>query len=151
MPLLRMLRRRAAARCFGALCALGFIALTAGGCYWLRYGEIARTHADLLDRLAADARDAVAMGHPLSNADIERMRYPLDRAEQFARISDGGDPPRASLVALRTEIRHYRELVETLDRVRVSDPSAGDRARVDDLAAKVRAAAAQARGALEDE
>jgi len=122
----------------------------AAGCYWLRYADLARTHVELLERLALDARDAMAAGHRLSNSDIETMQYPLERADQFARISDRQDPP-ASLVAMRETIEAYRQMVELLDRLRVAEASDEDRARVDELAKKVSASARRTVAALEEE
>ena len=123
---------------------------TVGGCYWLRYGEIARTHAELLERLAIDARDAVAAGHRLSNSDIETLRYPLERAEDFVRISDD-DPPPESLVALRETAASYREFVDLLDRLRVNEVAEPDKARVDALARRISDAAGRTRAALQNE
>lgn len=125
----------------------------ASGCYWLRYHDLLETHLGLMQGLANDAAEAIAAGDGLLQAsDIERLRYPLDRARQFVAVSRRRSSQRASLERFESFVAAYAELVDELDRARVAPPTpqvlaVTDRqvARIDVLAGSVRDAIATER------
>jgi hypothetical protein len=129
------------------------VATVAGGCYWLRYHDLLETHLGLMQGLAADAGASLAAGEGLLRpADIERLRYPLERARQFVAISRPRFAGRASLARFEVFVEGYGELVDDLDRARVKRPRVATLAatrrqiaRLDDLADEVRAAVAAER------
>jgi hypothetical protein len=89
------------------------------GCAWLRWRSLALTHVDLMERLALDAAESLAApGRGLEPGDIERLRYPLLRAREFAESSHGrfGDPP--WLVAFDRLLSAYGREVDYLDKAR---------------------------------
>jgi hypothetical protein len=133
----------------------------AAGCYWLRYYDLMKTHVDLMARLAADASaELAAAPDALQPADIERMRYPLQRARQFAAVVRQRYPDRVSLARFDALIDAYAELVTELDRARALDlgrdgrparrrrPEARAEEATKRLAAEVAERAAQVRRAM---
>ncbi len=127
------------------------LCLLCAGCYWLRYHDLVDTHAGLMEQLAADSADQVAAANrPLRPDDIERMRYPLERARQFAKIARRRFAGRPSLDRFDELVVAYAQLVESLDRVRLGSEgptqAAALAADVAQRAATVRAAVAAERG-----
>jgi hypothetical protein len=82
-----------------------------GGCYWYRYADLMRTHTEVLgemaDKLCTQPRDAVSGG-----SGSTEYRYPLERAQDFARVAAKRCPGRRSLVAFRRLLGLYAELLE---------------------------------------
>ena len=120
------------------------------GCYWLRYRDLAITHADLLERMALDARDGLQAGHMPAN--IGTLRYPLERARGFSDIASRRFSGRPWLESFGAMLEAYDELVDELDRLRVvreARRAAFD--RVERLTAEVVGLAAELRSALESE
>jgi hypothetical protein len=72
---------RARARRIGAGLAC---LLLIGGCYYVRYASLVRTHVDLMIALAAKRHDLHVAEAPPSH--LAEFRYPLERARDFARI-----------------------------------------------------------------
>src|SRR5262249_55862440 len=93
------------------------IMMFAAGCGWRAYGRMAATHADVLVAVARKGVDLVAGGR-LTAESMPEVTYPLERAQAFAGdvASGGGAPP--SLEAFQTLCARYRDLLDTLDRVR---------------------------------
>lgn len=129
----------------------GLAAVAMTGCYWLRYGALMETHVELLETMARDGRDAVVVRvAPPVAADITRLSYPLERAREFAEISERFHAERTSLARFRDLLERYGELVTLLDSLR------GPAVRLDEerlaevgrVAAAVEAAAAAVRDAL---
>jgi hypothetical protein len=100
--------------------------------------------------LAADAADQVRAGYPLRPDDIERMRYPLERAAQFGQIARRRFPDRKSLDRFDELVGAYGRLIEALDRVRLGGGSTQEVSRmateIADRAARLREAVASERG-----
>lgn len=95
------------------------------GCYWLRYHDLVLTHAELIEdlSLATLPRLEESPGS-LSPGDVERLRYPLERARQFVEITEKRYAGRESLAALRALVDGYAALLGELERVRVGAASA---------------------------
>ena len=55
-----------------------------GGCYYLRYDPLVRTHVELMLAMAEKRRDLGAQNQP--NAGSAEFVYPLERARDFVRI-----------------------------------------------------------------
>ena len=127
------------------ICALALVA----SCYWLRYYDLARTHAELIDDLAVAALASVeASDHPLAPGEIERLRYPLARAQEFTDIARKRYAERPSLGALDALVARYADLVAALERARVEPPNV-DAIRT--LVADVRTRAAAVETAIDRE
>jgi len=119
---------------FGLLLG-GVIASSAAGCYWLRYFDLARTHAELIQDLAeATLASLEATDRPLAPGEIERLRYPLARAREFTEIARKRYPDRESLAALDGLVARYADFITAVERARVEPPDlASMRALVGDL------------------
>jgi len=89
---------------------LGVLWLAAGGCYWLRYDALARTHVDLLVSMTTKLEDVTAQGG--GPARMAEYRYPLDRARDFVRIVEGRFAGRDSLRELRELCSAYERALE---------------------------------------
>jgi len=102
---------------------LALVLPLAAGCYWLRYHDLARTHAELIEDLSAAALASVeASERPLAPGEIERLRYPLARAREFTDIARKRYADRPSLLALDALVARYADLVAALERARVEPP-----------------------------
>jgi hypothetical protein len=101
------------------ICALALVS----ACYWLRYYDLARTHAELIDDLAVAALASIeASDRPMEPGEIERLRYPLARAREFTDIARKRYADRPSLGALDALVARYADLVAALERARVERP-----------------------------
>jgi len=106
--------------------AIGALSATVGGCYWLRYHDLLLTHVDLMSGMASDAADRLSLEtRPLEPSDIERLRYPLQRAQRFRDVSRGRRSELGSFRAFEGFVDAYGEFVNDLDRVRVRVPAPG--------------------------
>ena len=138
----------AAQRHVGIVCGL-LVALAAPGCYWLRYHDLVRTHAELIEDLStATLASLEAVDRPLEPGEIERLRYPLGRAREFTEIARKRYPERASLAALDALVARYAEFIAAAERARVAAP---DLPALRALAADIGARAANVRAAVERE
>ncbi len=91
-------------------------------CYWLRYHDLVRTHASLMARMASDAQAQLAQGtRPLTPSDIERLRYPLERARHFMDVSRSSREGSDSFRGLEGLADRYQVFVDELDRARVEE------------------------------
>ncbi len=120
---------------------LGVLWLAAGGCYWLRYDALARTHVDLLVSMVTKLQDVTAEGE--APARMAEYRYPLDRARDFVRIVEGRFTDRASLQALRALCDAYERTLE--------EAAGGDASGLEAAAGVVRERAAAVVAALDRE
>jgi hypothetical protein len=103
-----------------------------GGCYWYRYADLMRTHmevlAEMADKLCTQPRGGVAVG-----SGAAEYRYPLERAQDFARVAAKRCPERRSLADFRRLLGLYGDILE---RAAVDMPRACARRRA--LALRVR-------------
>jgi hypothetical protein len=121
----------------------------ASGCAWLRWRDVATTHADLMERLALDGADALASPRAgLEPGDIERLRYPLARARAFARSSHRRFEGAAWLEHFDRMLAAYGGLVDHLDKSRTRSVGDREKERARLLAQAVTDAAQEVREAL---
>ncbi len=88
------------------------VLLVLSGCYWSRYPELMETHLVLLDQFS-EKLDSVARnegGVPMQ--DWAEFVYPLERAQDFARIAAQRYPDRLSLREFRVVLKRYGALVD---------------------------------------
>jgi hypothetical protein len=124
-------------------------ALLAAGCGWFRWRALAETHVGLLDGLAADALETFASREgALAAGDIERLRYPLQRARGFAASSRRRFGDAAWLASFDVLVGRYADTVDWLDRVRTQPASDASRERARELAQRMHESATAARAAL---
>lgn len=113
-----------------ALLALPLL-LVIGGCYWLKYSKLMRTHVDLLLSMSQKMSELLEDRRTISPTMMNEFSYPLDRARDFARIVGQRYAQRRSLQAFNQFLDTYAELVKETDRLRVlQGESAGFRERV---------------------
>lgn len=113
---------------------LVLLLLAVGGCYWLKYGKLMRTHVDLLLSMSQKMSDLLEDHRTISPTMMNEFSYPLDRARDFARIVGQRYAKRRSLQAFNQFLDVYAELVKETDRLRVlQGESSGFRERVDAL------------------
>jgi hypothetical protein len=93
--------------------------LVLGGCYWLKYGKLMRTHIDLLLSMAKKMNDLLEDRRPITPKMIDEFSYPLERARDFARVVRSRYAGRQSLQAFDRFLDTYAELVQETDRRRV--------------------------------
>jgi hypothetical protein len=104
--------------------AVAGICFTLAGCYWLRYYDLATTHVELMEGMATDTADALEAGlYEPRASEIERLRYPLMRARQFAQVSAGWGRTEHSARKFLRFLDSYEEFVESVDRSRIDGVS----------------------------
>lgn len=88
------------------------VVLVLAGCYWSRYPELMETHLVLLDQFSAKLEDVARQdgGVPMEN--WKEFVYPLERAQEFARIAGQRFPDRGSLRAFQGTLVAYGALVD---------------------------------------
>lgn len=87
-----------------------WLSLALGGCYWYRYADVMRMHAELLTSMLAKLSARIPTA-PLSGAALAEYEYPLARARDFARIAAKRCPTRRSLAAFHHAISAYERIV----------------------------------------
>jgi hypothetical protein len=123
----------------------GFVA----GCYWLRYHDLVETHCELLEDLSAATSAQLEEAAPrFTPGDVERLRYPLERAREFIAIAEKRYAGRPSLVELTALVRVYADFIDAVERVRVG---VADGASILPPLAEIRARAERVRAAVRDE
>jgi len=111
-------------------------AVLVAGCYWLRYHDLVETHCELLEDLSVATLAQVEASPPrITPGDVERLRYPLERAREFIRISEPRYAGRESLVALTALVGVYADLIDAVERMRVGMT---DGAQISPLVADIR-------------
>jgi hypothetical protein len=125
------------------------IAVLFVGCYWLRYHDLVETHCELLEDLAVATLAQVEASPPrIAPGDVERLRYPLERAREFLVIAEKRYAGRQSLVALTALVEVYANLIDAVERMRVG---MADGAPIAALVGELRARAERVREAVRDE
>lgn len=93
-------------------CLLAVLLALLSGCYWSRYPELMETHLVLLDEFAAKLGDVERASGRVPLEALPEFVYPLERAQDFARIAAQRFPDRASLRAFRVVLQRYGALVD---------------------------------------
>jgi len=136
-------------RALGVLRLTCVVAVLAAGCYWLRYHDLVETHCELLEDLSVATLAQVEASPPrISPGDVERLRYPLERAREFLVIAGRRFAGRASLAELATMVDTYAELIDELEAMRVGMT---DGAKIPLVVEQMRLDAARVRAAVGDE
>ena len=116
-----------------------------GGCYWIKYTKLMRTHVELLldmtDKMGSFLEDDRAMTPRMMN----EFLYPLERARDFVRIVKRFYEGRTSLEQFERLLAVYADLLEETERLRVLK---GDLAGFRERAALVREWAGRVEAAL---
>jgi hypothetical protein len=134
----------------GVMLAVLAAVLFVGGCGWFRWRDLALTHIDLLERMADDAvATYVSAVEHLEPGDIERLRYPLTRAREFASSSRRRFGTAPWLDRFDAMLEAYAGLVDWLDRARTQPVSDAERALARERFRLVRDSAAETRAALD--
>lgn len=128
--------------------ALTAVLLPAAGCAW-RWQAAARTHVELLEQTGSDAIDAyVSPRAALEPGDIERLRYPLERARGFAAASRRRFQSAPWLDRFDDVVGVYAEVSDWLDHARTLPVGDAERAHAGELSHRLHDAAAAANAAL---
>lgn len=136
-------------RAIGALCLTCAIVVVAAGCYWLRYHDLVETHCELLEDLSVATLAQVEASPPrISPGDVERLRYPLERAREFLVIAGKRFAGRGSLAELAAMVDTYAELIDELEAMRVGMT---DGAKIPPVIGQIRQHAARVRAAVRAE
>ncbi|HJY79685.1 MAG TPA: hypothetical protein VKK81_01170 [Candidatus Binatia bacterium] len=98
--------------------------LAVGGCYWLKYGKLMRTHIDLLVSMSKKMSDLLEDHRAITLNMMDEFSYPLERARDFVRIVSSRYAERRSLSAFSHFLDTYAELVKEIDRLRVQNGDA---------------------------
>lgn len=134
--------RRARVALVACVVAVG---VSLGGCYWIKYTKLMRTHVELLlamtDKMGSFLEDDRAITPRMMN----EFLYPLERARDFARIVKRFYEGRTSLQEFERLLDVYADLLEETERLRVLK---GDLAGFRERAALVREWAGRVEAAL---
>ncbi|MDG2307418.1 MAG: hypothetical protein P8R42_22755 [Candidatus Binatia bacterium] len=88
------------------------VLLVLAGCYWSRYPELMETHLVLLDEFSGKLVYLAKNDGGVPMADWNEFVYPLERAQDFARIAAQRFPDRTSLAEFRVALERYAVLVD---------------------------------------
>ena len=95
------------------------VGVSLGGCYWIKYTKLMRTHVELLlamtDKMGSFLEDDRAMTPRMMN----EFLYPLERARDFVRIVKRFYEGRTSLERFERLLAVYADLLEETERLRV--------------------------------
>lgn len=94
-----------------------------GGCYWLKYEKLMRTHIQLMSALTDKMNRLLEDNDPLTPAMMNEFLYPLERARDFSRIVAQRYADRSSLAAFNRLLDLYQNLVTEADRLRIQPGS----------------------------
>jgi len=118
--------RAPASRALAALRLTCVVVVLAAGCYWLRYHDLVETHCELLEDLSVATLAQVEASPPrITPGDVERLRYPLERAREFLVIAEKRFAGRESLAELAAMVEVYANLIEALEAMRVGMTNEG--------------------------
>jgi len=107
------------------------VLLALGGCYWLKYGKLMRTHIDLLISMSKKMSDLLEDQRAVTPNMMDEFSYPLERARDFVRIVSSRYAKRQSLQAFSHFLDTYAELLKEIDRLRLQhDDTTAFRERV---------------------
>jgi len=111
--------------------------LAMGGCYWLKYGKLMRTHVDLLVSMAKKMGDLLEDRRAITPNLMDEFSYPWERARDFVRIVSPRYAGRRSLQEFGRFLDIYAELLKEIDRLRLhNDDTTAFRERVTALRAQ---------------
>src|SRR5262245_12169683 len=121
-----------------ATLAMLLCSLAIGGCYWLKYGKLMRTHVDLLLSMADKMTNLLEDGQTVTPTMMNEFSYPLDRAGDFVRIVHPHYAERKSLQEFGPCLDAYDTLVHDMDWMRLQNEKDvnGFRQRVEALKAQ---------------
>ena len=88
--------------------------LLVSGCYWSQYPEVMEMHLELLEQYASKVEAVARSKAEVPPSDWGEFAYPLERAEDFARIAAQRYPTRASLRDFRGVLKRYSAIVDNL-------------------------------------
>ncbi len=94
-----------------------------GGCYWLKYEKLMRTHVQLMRSMTDKMNRLLEDNDVLTPTMMNEFLYPLERARDFARIVAQHYADRPSLAAFKQLLDRYQRLVTEVDRLRVQPGS----------------------------
>ena len=94
-----------------------------GGCYWLKYEKLMRTHIELMSAMTDKMNRLLEDNDPLTPVMMNEFLYPLERARDFSRIVAQRYADRPSLAAFNQLLDVYQSLVTEADRLRVQPGS----------------------------
>jgi len=94
-----------------------------GGCYWLKYEKLMRTHIQLMSAMTDKMNRLLEDNDPLTPAMMNEVLYPLERARDFSRIVARRYADRSSLAAFNRLLDLYQSLVTEADRLRIQPGS----------------------------
>ena len=100
-------------------CLVFLLNLSAGGCYWLKYHKLMRTHVELLLAMADKMTSLLEEKRPITPKMMDEFTYPLERAQDFVRIVKGRYAQRKSLQTFEKMLDVYAHIIEQGDRLRV--------------------------------
>lgn len=82
------------------------------GCYWQKYDKLVRTHVEVLEAMAGKMHDLVARNGRLEPSQMAEFRYPLERAQDFARIVRSRFGEKESFVLFVRTLDRYAALLD---------------------------------------
>ncbi len=94
-----------------------------GGCYWLKYEKLMRTHIQLMQSMTDKMNRILEDNDPLTPTMMNEFLYPLERARDFSRIVAQRYADRRSLTAFNQLLDLYQSLVTEADRLRIQPGS----------------------------
>jgi hypothetical protein len=103
------------------LAMLVLFLLALGGCYWLKYGKLMRTHVDLLLSMSKKMSDLLEDHRTITPNMMDEFSYPLERARDFVRIVSSRYAERRSLPSFTRFLDIYAELLKEIDQLRVQN------------------------------
>lgn len=108
-------------------------------CYWQKYPRLVETHAELLSAMARKSEDVLRERGGYRPEDLAELRYPYDRARDFARIVRDRRGERGSFRGFEDLLGHYEALLSVVDRLNASpDPrKSPDAAALSRLVARI--------------
>lgn len=116
---------------------LGCALLMAAGCFSRRYPRVMERHLEVLTLYAAKLATLAEDGQTVAAQDWGEFTYPLERAQQFARVAEQHVPDRASLASFRLVLERYAELTAGPEVLEAEDAARTVPARVAALEAAV--------------
>jgi len=138
-----------ALRALRLACLTCVIGVVVAGCYWLRYHDLVETHCELLEDLSVATLAQVEASPPrITPGDVERLRYPLERAREFIGIAEKRYASKESLLELTALVKVYADLIDAVERMRVGMT---DGASIPPLVADIRARAERVRAVVQRE
>ena len=121
------------------------VGVSLGGCYWIKYTKLMRTHVELLLDMTDKMGSFLEDGRAITPRMMNEFLYPLERARDFARIVKRFYEGRTSLQEFERLLDVYADLLEETERLRVLK---GDLAGFRERAALVREWAGRVEAAL---